>query len=364
VLLRNLLVLLLLPASALADAGQGQPVCTPDAGLDRAAAELALHGGEPDAAALARALSQAGSDLVGVRARRAREGDAEHAAWLRAFMDAADAPVVCGEAAVEGGRLTLVAARAGSLDLLGAAGEVVRGSLSRGFGDAQLVVEDAHGELENIPVTAAALRAGIPVAADLPRPARIQLVASGPRGPRPVAERMLGAFPGQLPPQATEPQGAAGVPLTARLSQLRRGAGSPPLRENRVLQQVARNHAAGVCASRAQVAHQLEDGADPQQRLRAAGIVARRVGETVARGSSAPGAFAAFERSPSHRMTLLERGFTDVGIGEAQHEGKTCVVVLLAAWPRFVGGSGALGAGDRSAALGAGDRSAALGGGD
>jgi hypothetical protein len=357
VLLRNLLVLLLLPASALADAGQGQPVCAPDAGLDRAAAELALDdGGEPDATALARALSRADSDLVGVRARRSRNGDPDHAAWLRAFIETADAPAVCGEAAVEGGRLTLVAARAGSLDLLGADGDVVRGSLRDGFRDAQLVVEDAYGGLENIPVTAAELQAGIPVAADLPRPARIQLVASGPRGPRPVAERTLGAFAGQQPAADAEIAAAPGVPLPTRLSQLRRQADSPPLRDNRVLQQVARAHAAGVCASRAQVAHQLDGGADPEQRLRAAGIVARRVGETVARAHSAAGAFAAFERSPSHRMTLLERGFTDVGIGQAERKGKTCVVVLLAAWPRFVGGSGALGSGDQGQQLSQSDR--------
>jgi uncharacterized protein YkwD len=42
--------------------------------------------------------------------------------------------------------------------------------------------------------------------------------------------------------------------------------------------------------------------------------------------------------SPSHRLTLLERGFTDAGIGRASDtRSKVCVVVLLAEWPRFTG---------------------------
>jgi uncharacterized protein YkwD len=72
--------------------------------------------------------------------------------------------------------------------------------------------------------------------------------------------------------------------------------------------------------------------------LRDAGVSARLVGETVARAADHGAAFAAFERSPSHRLTLLERRFTDAGIGEVKdRDGHSCVVVLLAAWPRYVG---------------------------
>ncbi|HMI90452.1 MAG TPA: CAP domain-containing protein, partial [Polyangiales bacterium] len=144
------------------------------------------------------------------------------------------------------------------------------------------------------------------------------------------------------PPQSTEPQPAdATQPATAHvddmLAALRREQRQPELRPNALLAKVAREHAERVCQSGV-VAHELERGANPEQRLLAAGIRARRVGETVARAAGAETAFAAFEHSPSHRLTLLERGFTDVGVGQStDSEQRHCVVVLLAEWPRFVG---------------------------
>ena len=107
------------------------------------------------------------------------------------------------------------------------------------------------------------------------------------------------------------------------------------MRVNRLRRGVAAAHARGVCDG-GRVAHELEPGADPEQRLRRVGISARLVGETVARASSPGSAFGAFERSPSHRLTLLERSFTDAGIGKVTDaQGRSCVVVLLAAWPRY-----------------------------
>ena len=53
---------------------------------------------------------------------------------------------------------------------------------------------------------------------------------------------------------------------------------------------------------------------------------------------STAAAFAAFTESPSHRLTLLERDFTDAGVAEALNaQGRHCAVILLATWPRFVG---------------------------
>jgi uncharacterized protein YkwD len=41
------------------------------------------------------------------------------------------------------------------------------------------------------------------------------------------------------------------------------------------------------------------------------------------------------EDSPSHRMTVTDPRFTDAGYGTATDDkGRTCAVVLLAAWPR------------------------------
>jgi hypothetical protein len=82
----------------------------------------------------------------------------------------------------------------------------------------------------------------------------------------------------------------------------------------------------------------LQAGGDPEARLLRAGLKARRVGEAVARAAGTGHAFSALARSPSHLLTLVQRGFTDVGLGEAIDDEKhTCLVVLLAEWPRYVG---------------------------
>jgi uncharacterized protein YkwD len=104
-----------------------------------------------------------------------------------------------------------------------------------------------------------------------------------------------------------------------------------------LLDRVVTEHASNVC-SRGRVAHALDPGRDPKQRLRQAGVAARRVGEAVARDLAPSRAFARMLESPSHRATLLEPGFTDVGLGRATDlQGRSCLVVLLAAWPRYLG---------------------------
>jgi uncharacterized protein YkwD len=121
------------------------------------------------------------------------------------------------------------------------------------------------------------------------------------------------------------------------LDQLREEASVRALRGHRLLGDVAQAHASAVCLS-GHVAHELSPGEDPQVRLAHAGVQARLVGETVVRAADASTAFAQLVDSPSHRLTLLEPRFTDVGFGMARDQsGRLCVVVLLAAWPRFVG---------------------------
>jgi uncharacterized protein YkwD len=173
----------------------------------------------------------------------------------------------------------------------------------------------------------------------------VQLLARGRLGPRPIAERVVPAVEGGPATAGSDPSDGdaaatgpeAAVSIAQRLLTLRSRSGRPPLRDNALLAGVAAAHAQRVCAQ-GLVAHELVPGGDPKQRLTAAGVTARRVGETVARAESPGAAFAAFEHSPSHRLTLLEAGFTDSGIGEAKDaQGRVCVVVLLAAWPRYVG---------------------------
>jgi hypothetical protein len=340
VLLR-ILLLALLPASVSADAGKEGPECVEDAALSLAAAELLLVAERPPAgAALTRAVRAAGSDAVFVRAYLLRDADASRArGWLAQFERTADAPAVCGFARSERGQLLLVTARAGALAPLAERRAVLRGSVIDGFSDPEIVVEDAGGGLQRFAVDRAQLARGIAVSDRLARPLRVQLLARGPAGPRPIAERDL---PGSddsspVPSEAEAGERAGDRPVSERLSALRRERGLPPLRDNRLLAAVAAAHAQRVCED-GRIAHELEPGDGPEQRVRRAGIRARSVGETVARAASASAAFGAFDRSPSHRLTLLGRAFTDVGVGQGTDaQRRTCVVVLLAAWPRYVG---------------------------
>ena len=125
-------------------------------------------------------------------------------------------------------------------------------------------------------------------------------------------------------------------PVDEQMALFRRAHELPQLRENRLRARAAGEHAARMCLE-GRVAHALADG-DPEQRVRRAGLQAALVGEAVARAPSADAAFAAMRRSPSHRMTLLDRRFTDMGVGRARDRvERTCLVVLLAAWPRYIG---------------------------
>jgi hypothetical protein len=332
-----ILLLALLPASVRADAGKEAPDCEEDPTLSHAAAELLLRPEPPAATTIRRALLEAGSDAVGVRAYMTHGAETKAWRWLAQFKRAADAPAMCGFARSERGQLLLAVARAGSLDPFGDRQPVVRGRVVEGFSDPEIVVEDAGGNLQRYAVDRAQLARGIPISDQLARPVRVQLLARGSAGPRPIAERVLPGAANATVVDGSAVVGAARPSTAARLTALRREHRLPALRENRLLAGVAADHARHVCDD-GRVAHELEPGANPEQRLRRAGISARLVGETVARASSADAAFGAFERSPSHRLTLLERSFTDAGIGEVSDaQGRRCVVVLLAAWPRYLG---------------------------
>jgi uncharacterized protein YkwD len=303
-----------------------------------------------DSEGLTRALRAAGSDAVAVRALLWRgDTSTQVRSWLSDFAAHADAPMTCGIAHGASKHLLLAAARGGALQPVDARSHTIKGKLEPSFKAAELVIADARGGLQRFAVDAKQLARGVPLDDDLPRPAQIQLVARGQRGPRPLAERVLPAddasegaavsstaeAPPAVPSASADPHG--GVHAAELLTELRREQGRPDLRDNALLAKVASEHAKRVCASGV-IAHELERGKNPEERLRDAGIQARRVGETVARAADTEGAFAAFEHSPSHRLTLLERGFTDVGVGDSiDAEHRHCVVVLLAEWPRYVG---------------------------
>lgn len=323
---------------------RAQPACRNDGALARAAA-VALLSNERGAFAIRDALAEVESDLVGARALFVPRPDGStpmpdaESAWLSELAARADAPLVCGRALGESGELVIAAPRAARLQLRQHDTTRVFGWLAPGFDEPVLVVLGADGQLSRRVVSRAMLSAGVDLDRSVQRPARLQLVATGRFGPRPVAERVvLGNAPRSVArssglPPSPDPQ----APIRGSLNRLRRARGVPAVRRHALLRRLAAEHAYKVCES-GRVAHALAIGADPTARLEARGVRAQRVGETVARAEGPAAAFAALTQSPSHLLALVEPGFTDAGVGVATDAtGHACVVVLLARWPRFVG---------------------------
>lgn len=319
--------------------------CRHEDTLSETAAELLLSGAKLRADTLLPRARALGFDGVALQAHEGLD-DTALIAWLKLQSDRADAPLACGEASSESRRLVLVSARGGRLSQ--ANGRVV-GQLAPGFRGPHLVVEDRDGRAERIDVRVEQLAQGVALPTERAWQ-RVQLVAEGPAGPRPVAELALGAAQAQPfvevrapePPPAEKPdEGGASQErsqqsLFARLSAFRRREGAPGVRENQLLGLSAQRHAQRVCEL-GKVAHRLREGEDPETRLREEHIEARAVGEAVARAGSADAALSAVFESPSHRLAVTDKGFTDAGIGRAfDTKGHACLVVLLAAWPRRI----------------------------
>jgi uncharacterized protein YkwD len=313
--------------------------CTHEDALAEAAAEVLLSGEKLVASRLLPRARAFGFDGVAVQAYDGLD-EAALINWLKTQSERADGPLACGEARSDSRRVVLVSARGGRLAHTHGR---VTGRLSPGFRAPHLVIEDGAGRTRRIEVQSDELARGVALPKEL-EVKRVQLVATGPGGPRPVAELLLGAAPPTpvLPPaQAAEEAGDKSrsrprESLFARLTAFRRNEGVSGLRQNQLLGHSAQRHAERVCEL-GKVAHRLGEGDDPETRLREEHIEARSVGEAVARASSADAALSAIFDSPSHRMAVTERSFTDAGIGQAADgKGHTCLVVLLAAWPRRI----------------------------
>jgi uncharacterized protein YkwD len=130
---------------------------------------------------------------------------------------------------------------------------------------------------------------------------------------------------------------SAAKDLSELLLALRAERGRGGLRANRLLTEAATQYASKVCAQ-GRVAHEVEAGVGPDARLAQAGLSARVLGEAIARAADTNAALQALENSPSHLYTLLDPRFTDFGVGVAKDSAqKYCYVVLLCAWPRYIG---------------------------
>jgi hypothetical protein len=304
-------------------------LCTRSEKLELVAGQLADLQHIPPSSELIRAAREAGVDANPVYAKFGVTGEFDSfKTWLEDLNETADAPMICGRAR-SGERIVLVAAvRAGALELVGK--NRLHAEVVEDFRDPYLVVRDSKGSSRRIAVDGGDYGATISLPPEWDRPLFVQLVATGPNGPRPVAERWVGKIP------EGEPTRNGSQSPEAWLLQLRRASGARSLRSNRLLSQEATSHAQLVCES-GRLGHELDLDGDPEARLLKRGIEARVVGEAVARAATMRDALHAIEDSPSHRMTVTDPRFTDAGYGHAKDDkGRTCAVVLLASWPRKV----------------------------
>jgi uncharacterized protein YkwD len=307
--------------------------CREDDTLAETAASLLLRGTPPRAAELLADARAHGFDGVVVHARDS-DDDAVLASWLAGL--AGDGTLVCGEARSESHRLLLASRRGGKL---AREGERLRIALEPGFKAPSLVYETEQGELVRALISPAELANGALIPASPPL-RRVQLIAESRSGPRPVAELGLSSRAVDLatPSLASEAGGTrlrSSDAVLGQLTSFRHEQGLGELRDNQLLSTSAQRHAARLCEL-GRLAHKIE-GEDPELRLKREHIAARHVGEVLARAESSDRAFQALLDSPSHRMALSRREFTDAGVGQASdRKGQVCMVLLLAAWPRRI----------------------------
>ncbi len=293
-----------------------------DEELSEVAVELLLGLGNseraPSAETITTALRDIGSSLPFARVRVSDPED-DIAPWVNRQMARSRGYGVCGEA-VGARRVIVFARRMGRLiERPGPEGNLLRIELRPSLRAPYLVLVDPRGVPQAVSVPRGRV---LPLRSDI---SRVQLMATGPRGPEPIAVWGDGALP--TLPEGRDP--------AERLSRLRAQSQVGDLRANRLLSRAATTHARAVCQAR-QARHVFDSW--PAERMRRLGLRARHLGETVARARTVDEAFEALAQSPSHRMALLDRRFTDVGFGVIRRDGEACVVVFLAAWPQAVGG--------------------------
>jgi uncharacterized protein YkwD len=160
-------------------------------------------------------------------------------------------------------------------------------------------------------------------ALDRPGPFTVQLVGELATGPQPLlearvfadveppaGEEAVMAAPGEDAATGVNDHAAALARMTAAL---RSSEALPALARDVRLDDLALAHAEQMKRA-GSVAHDLGDG-DLALRFEASGLVAKQVGENVARARSVALAHRALHASPSHRMNLLRTDYTHFGAG-------------------------------------------------
>ncbi|TXS54289.1 sigma-70 family RNA polymerase sigma factor [Streptomyces sp. uw30] len=182
----------------------------------------------------------------------------------------------------------------------------------------------------------AARTAGAPVADLSQRP--LETTSSPSKSPSPSASPSKKATPSKSPkptkkatptprptprptrtasstPQAqSAPTDTVGQ-VVALVNKERANAGCGPLAEDSLLNKAAQGHSEDM-AARDFFDHTNPDGADPGQRITAAGYSWSTYGENIAMGQQTPAAvMESWMNSPGHRANILNCSFKDIGVG-------------------------------------------------
>jgi uncharacterized protein YkwD len=94
----------------------------------------------------------------------------------------------------------------------------------------------------------------------------------------------------------------------------------PPLKPNVLLCKAARGHSANM-AKQGELDHVL-DGKNPADRVKETGYQWGSVGENIANGDdlTPAGAVELWMNSPPHRKNILNKDYTEIGIGSARND--------------------------------------------
>jgi RNA polymerase sigma factor (sigma-70 family) len=184
---------------------------------------------------------------------------------------------------------------------------------------------------------AASRTAGAP-AVDISEPSPVETSPSASKSPSPSASPSKKARPSKSPrptkksvptprPSARPTRTASSTPQTqaaptgdvaqvvALVNKERSAAGCGPVAEDPLLNKAALGHSEDMDA-RDFFDHTNPDGAEPGQRITAAGYTWSTYGENIAQGQQTPQAvMESWMNSPGHRANILNCSFKDIGVG-------------------------------------------------
>ncbi|WP_333773746.1 sigma-70 family RNA polymerase sigma factor [Streptomyces sp. IBSBF 3136] len=146
--------------------------------------------------------------------------------------------------------------------------------------------------------------------------------SASPKAPAPVRKSASApARPVRPTPSVAVPEPAAPTPsdtvgqVVALVNEERAKAGCGPLTEDPQLEKAAQAHSDDM-AARNFFEHTNPDGADPGQRITAAGYRWSTYGENIAKGQQTPEAVMdSWMNSPGHRANILNCSFKNIGVG-------------------------------------------------